>query len=430
MRRSETPPRRLLYLTPFAPNSDAPSGGARVIAQVLRRISASAEVALIYLRAAGEPPLDPQLREQCVLAEEIARPLVGPARLERLARQARLALGWARGWPMLATDWTVPGVARRVRALAQTWRPDLVQAEYSLMVPYLPDRTVCPAPRVLTIHEPAAQAAEERVADEHGAQKAVRTLDADAWRRFEAAMIQQVDTVITFTEPDQAAVVPLAGNVPVARIPFGVTVPARPMNQDTAELQLLFVGSFTHYPNIDAAERLTQAIYPRVRAARPDVRLTIVGADPPQSLWQAGPGVQVAGYVPDITLLLSAAALVVVPLRRGGGMRVKVLEALAAGKALVASPLAIAGLDLADGKQVALAESDDDFAAVILRLLARPEERASLSASAHAWALQNCSWERAAAAYQAVQEGLIETQRSHHEHRICAAPAVHCGDQQ
>jgi len=96
-----------------------------------------------------------------------------------------------------------------------------------------------------------------------------------------------------------------------------------------------------------------------------------------------------------------------VPLRLGGGMHVKVLEALAAGKALVATPLAIEGLDLADGEHVLLAETDQQFCDAIVQLLTYPERRTSLAARARAWANTNLRWERSIALYEGLYEKTI-----------------------
>src|SRR5207248_3196021 len=138
-------------------------------------------------------------------------------------------------------------------------------------------------------------------------------------------------------------------------------------------------------------------ILPRIRERRPEVMLELVGPQPPASLRAlAGDAVTVTGEVPDLAPHLSRAAVVVVPLRHGGGMRIKVLDALAAGKATVASPLAVEGLGAAD---VRVADSDNEFAESILELLGDPDARHALGRRARAWAEANLRWERAASAY-------------------------------
>ncbi len=121
---------------------------------------------------------------------------------------------------------------------------------------------------------------------------------------------------------------------PIIRIRSGTALPKQPLNPSGDEpLNLLFVGNFIHPPNIDAAVRLSNAIFPRVQAQIPGINLHIVGDQPTTQIRElANDNIVVTGRVPDVTPFLDRAAVVVVPLRMGGGLRVKVKEALAAGK--------------------------------------------------------------------------------------------------
>jgi glycosyltransferase involved in cell wall biosynthesis len=130
-----------------------------------------------------------------------------------------------------------------------------------------------------------------------------------------------------------------------------------------------------------------QSIFPMILRELPDARLTIVGANPPQDLVEtATDGMTVTGWVDDPTTYLAAAAVVLVPLRQGGGLRVKMLEACAAGKAIIASPMAVEGLSLKDGEEVVIAETDEEFAARAVALMTHHEARTRLElASRHWW---------------------------------------------
>jgi glycosyltransferase involved in cell wall biosynthesis len=122
--------------------------------------------------------------------------------------------------------------------------------------------------------------------------------------------------------------------------------------------------------------------------------------------------VVLTGFVPDLRPYLDRAAVVVAPLRVGGGMRVKVVEALAAGKAVVASGRAISGLSISDGEQVLLAETDHEFGDAVVRLLRDPERRAALAHRAHAWACAHLGWDEPISAYERLYESLVsESQR-------------------
>ena len=147
---------------------------------------------------------------------------------------------------------------------------------------------------------------------------------------------------------------------------------------------------------------------PGVRIACPNAVLDVVGPYPLQSwLGLEAAGVQVAGRVPAMEPFLEQAAVVVVPIASGGGMRVKVLEALAGGKAVVASPLALEGLDVEDGVQVRVARTDAELIEATVALLRRPEDRRELGRRARAWALATLGWDHPVAAFEQLYARLI-----------------------
>ena len=285
-----------------------------------------------------------------------------------------------------------------------------MQIEYHVMGQYLSALDACPAPRVLTEHEPGAKAARDLMDSHHGFARLTYWLGLLAWERFERSVIRQVQAVVIFNERDRQALAYCTRNTPIVRIPLGTVLPEHPLNPlGYPPLSLLFVGNFKHPPNVDAAVRLIRAIFPRVQARYPGVALLVVGEQPPRHIQRmASERIIVTGRVPDVTPYLDQAAVVVAPIRLGGGMRVKVLEALAAGKAVVASPLAIEGLDLVDGEQVLLAETDQQFCDGIVRLLTHPDSRTALAARARAWACAHLGWEKSIAAYERLYESLIE----------------------
>lgn len=398
--------RRLLFLLPFAPRLDATHGGGRVTAQLLTQLATRHSIALLYLRAAAEPPMDDILRQRCDLVEEIVRSDEGFS----FRRWSFRAVSLLRGRPLWAAVTAVARFHTRVRTVAQAWKPDIVQFECHVMGQYISALNGCPAPRVLTEHEPGAKAARDLCGLSEGMEKAGHRLAAFAWERFERSVIRQVDAVVVFTESDGKAIAPLAtAQTRVVRIPLGTMVPERPLSSIGRQpMTLLFVGNFVHPPNADAALRLMTDIFPRLQSHFSDLVLQIVGDQPTQKMLRMANGkIRVTGKVPDVTPYLDAAAVVVVPLRLGGGMRVKVLEALAAGKATVASPLAVEGLDIIPGEQIMLAETDQQFADTIGELIADAEKRSSLASRARAWACTNLGWERSVAAYEELYRTLV-----------------------
>ena len=176
-------------------------------------------------------------------------------------------------------------------------------------------------------------------------------LEARAWRSLLRAAARRVDSVVVLTESDRSRIAELAGSTPVVRIPLGHELPELPLDpRGTEPLSVVCIGSFIHPPNVDCAVRLARDIFPTVRKRVPGAMLRLVGSSAPDGILAlAGDGISVHADVPDVRPYLDAAAVVASPIRLGGGMRVKILEALTGGKAVVASPVALAGLAVRDG---------------------------------------------------------------------------------
>ncbi|MDE3050301.1 MAG: hypothetical protein KGJ48_10415, partial [Nitrospirota bacterium] len=161
---------RLFFLLPFPPRLDATHGGGRTAAQVLAHLSTHHRIALMYLRAPADPPLDPILRERCELVEEVMRPNPGFSLASGRARIRSLL----RGWPLWVAGCSVAAFRSRVRVLAGTWRPDIVNVEFHVMGQYLSSLDDCPAPRLLIQHEPGAAAARDLWQSSRGIGRAIR----------------------------------------------------------------------------------------------------------------------------------------------------------------------------------------------------------------------------------------------------------------
>jgi len=371
---------------------------------LVRALEARHDVAALYLRERGELPIDDDLQGSLRRVEEVPY----PRNLSFASRVARRTAS-LRGIPSWASFVDVPEFAHRLRELVTTWHPDIVHFEYHVMGQYaraLPDHR---AARILSEYEAGVLAAREHIATGKNGGALESSLQRRAWERFERRVIGTMDAVVVFSDRDKTALAPIAGKTPIVRIGIGTHVPRFPLEPLGAagHPRLVFIGNFMHPPNVDAAMRLVDRIFPAVRTRIPGSMLRIVGAYPPPELLARGrDGIEVTGRVPDVAPWLNAAALVVVPLRLGGGMRVKVVEALAYGKAVVASPRALEGLNVTDGVEVAVADSDDEFVSRILSLLESPDARGALARKAREWAVANLGAERWVAEYEALYDQL------------------------
>ena len=393
------PERRLLFLAPYPPRKDALHGGALAMAHLIGGLAQRHRVALLCLRGDDEAGIEPELRERCEIAEELPRR--GRRRSknlrERVGKHLRTAESLLAMRPKWATWCALPAFEERLRALDAGWRPEVVQAEYHVMGQYL---SCVRSRRVLNQYEPGAHAARERWRS--GNHNLREYLEMRAWERYERAVAKRADTVVVLTLRDREAMLPYSPTTPLVVIPLGIQAPGRPLDPaGQPPPSVLFVGSFNHPPNVEAAIRLARSIFPRVRQRCPETVLHLVGDAPPDI---SGPGVVVTGRVPSIEPWLDRAAVIATPLASGGGMRVKVLEALAAGKAVVASPLAAEGLD---GAPLLLADGDEETAEAIIGLLEDRDRRVALATQAREWAVARLGWQRTVDAFEALYERLV-----------------------
>ena len=384
---------RILIVSPFPPRLAADHGGARVVGRLASELAATNEVGVLCLQAADEPSVDVQLAERLGFVEYVPRSR-RRGLLSRVRRAGTIVLGWARGEPRFVTNYKNTMLENRLQAVVADWQPDVVQFEFHVLAGH--GSSADPA-RVVVVHEPGSDAAA-------AAGGLLARVDAWAWRRYERRVLSAADAVVVFSDEDRLAV-ERSGAQLVTRIPFGadlLDLPDAPHHPPT----VLYWGNYSHAPNLAAAGRLADAIFPRVLQEVPSARLALAGRSPTRGALPTGPGVEQLGFVADVASLLGAATVVAAPLSTGGGMRVKVAESLAAGKAVVATRRAMAGIGATPGKHYAAAESDEEFAAVISRLLLDEAERVALEVAAKEFASTTLRWQDAARSYAELYEQL------------------------
>jgi glycosyltransferase involved in cell wall biosynthesis len=395
---------RILVATPFPPRTGLHHGG-RVIAQLLSRLAERHEVGLVHLD-------EPGAEEQGDLPRGLAFAEAIPHRHgSAWRRRWRVLAGPLRGVPSPVGALYSEALAAALVRRAESFRPQLVQVEHDSLA-YCGSALRAAGsrlPLLLTCHEPGILAAQDQARVTRGRRRVAHELDVLAWRRYLARHLPAFDALVAFTDSDRRVIAPYAPAAATAIIGIGFDVPARPLDPaGEDETSVLFIGGYRHPPNVDAALRLLCSIMPLVRERHPGARLLLVGADPPPQLREAaGPLDTVTGPVPRVEPYMERAQVVAIPLRTGGGMRVKLLEALSAGKAVVASPLAAAGLRLTSGRELLLAESDEEFAEHIARLLADEELRRRIGRVARQWAVRSLSWESRVAEYEKLYASLV-----------------------
>ncbi len=361
--REEGPGRlRILCLLARLPRRDA--DGSWVQFELLARLGRAHHVSVFAL-------LDtPDLAARA----EALRPHV--ARLETMplsAEPARVDF-WCQDPPRLRRDYSDAAIRARLAELLATERFDVVQVDYVEMA-YALDGLLDGIAAVHVVHEPLTTAA--WVGGGLARRRALH---------FERRMLRQYRAVVCMTDADAEVLRDAHSSIAPVVIENGIDTAHYPAAPPSTAPTLLFVGSYRHPPNFTAARRLARAILPRVRARVPAARAVLVGADPDGHLADLRelPGVEVAGFVADLGACVAEAGCFVTPLTDGGGMRSKVLEALAWGKPIVGTALSFAGIAGQAGVHWLQAEDDAAFADACVQVLTDASLRARLGAAARA----------------------------------------------
>ncbi|RLC81797.1 MAG: glycosyl transferase family 1 [Chloroflexi bacterium] len=197
------------------------------------------------------------------------------------------------------------------------------------------------------------------------------------WRllkSYEGRLAREFDALLAVSPEDKAALQEAAGQpVDATVIPIAIdTDEIQVVEREAEPGHILHIGTMYWPPNIDAVNWFVREIYPLIRQQRPDVQFDVVGSRPPADLLalnDTGQGINVTGYVEDPTPYQQRAAVMIVPLLAGGGMRVKILQSLAEGIPIVSTTLGCEGIGVTDGEDILIADEPGDFAAAVLRVL-------------------------------------------------------------
>jgi glycosyltransferase involved in cell wall biosynthesis len=235
------------------------------------------------------------------------------------------------------------------------------------------------------------------------------------WRKLqreELGTYREADGVYLCSVEDERRLLEQVPGARTAVIPNAADVEyyrPRPTDPPPDGRTVVYFGLLSTVPNIDAVIHFVRDIWPRIVAAHPEACCKIIGGRPPSSLLElAGPRVELTGFVSDLRPHLAAAAAVVVPLRLGGGTRLKIVEAMAMGKAIVSTTLGAEGIEAVPGRDLLVEDQPAAFAEAVNRLLAEPGLAARIGHSARKLAIERYSWREAARALEDFYRRILE----------------------
>jgi polysaccharide biosynthesis protein PslH len=310
-------------------------------------------------------------------------------------------------YPFLGQKYVSPEATRRIAELAPGH--DLLICDYlAPMVNLLELPARPPVPTLLFQHN-----VESMIFERHAATAAnplKRALYRRQWRmmlRFERQSADFVDAQVAVSDEDVQTFRDKLGmrNV-LGAVPTGVDCDLFQPAAPAAQPVLAFLGSMDWDANQDAVTWFAKEILPRIRASVPGAELLAIGRNPPATL-RGLPGVRLTGTVPDVRPHMAGAAAMVLPLRIGGGTRIKIYEAMAMGVPVVSTRIGAEGLDVSHGKNILLADDAAQFAGECLALLEDRARAATLAAEARRHVAENYSWSRVSELFSGYCERVV-----------------------
>lgn len=297
----------------------------------------------------------------------------------------------------------------RLAALLREERYDAIVCDFLVPLVNMPDRLPCPS--ILFTHNVEAEIWRRHA--ENAANPLSRRLLRDQWRRmlrFEGNALSRFDLVLAVSEADRQTfqqLYPSSLKHPVHVVQTGVDTayfaPAAAGAPAGGPRHMVFTGSMDWLPNEDGMTYFVREILPRIRSLEPQATLSIIGRSPTPAVRRLAdvPGVEVTGRVDDVRPHIEAGAVYVVPLRIGGGTRLKIFEAMSMAKAVVSTTIGAEGLPVTAGQDIVIADDPERFAQAVVGLFRDEETRRRLEGAARRLVVDHYDWAAVAGDFEA-----------------------------
>jgi sugar transferase (PEP-CTERM/EpsH1 system associated) len=381
----------VLWLTNGLPYP-ADSGARIRDFHLIREAARTARIHLFSLILPGDPTDAGELQDFCKSIETFTLP--GPLSGHKLVGFIRCCLAQR---PLAAFPFYFAETSRRLRSIIAREKIDILQIEHSQLAAYLdaaPPEGTCRT--VLSLHNVCFEQYRQMARLEVGfAARALYRLKAFAMRKAERHYIPRFDCCVVVSSAERELVQRALPEVRPVVIENGVDCARlKPLPESPSSSALLFAGVMGYPPNTDGAMLFARSILPRVRASVPDVKLFVVGHSPTVRMKRLGrePGIEVIGSVNDILPYYQLSKVIVVPLRAGGGTRLKILESMAFGRAVVSTRVGCAGLEVSHGAHLLVADDPRQFADCVVRLLGDDALRTKLTGNARRLVERQYDW--------------------------------------
>jgi polysaccharide biosynthesis protein PslH len=406
---------KILVVTPYLASPGA-DGGGTVMFNFIKNLSARHEVA--YLSFARDQDLTnlPTVARFCIDTVTVSLP--GGATSSALGKGLNLArrvlqnfLSLSTCTPVVVQKCSSPAMFAAIRQAIERHKPDAVHFCFPQMAHYI--EACGEVPAVMDTLDVALVGVLRRAMSARRIwAKAYYLMQWLFWVRYESRFFSKFGKVLTVTHQDAAALKMVIPDLDVYADAIAVDTNPLPDKPQAATCRIGFLASFNHQPNVDAALYFAQEIFPLVRAQAPGAEFVVAGKNPPAALVALqGSGVCCLGFVDEVAAFYQSVDLVVAPIRFGGGIKLKVLEAMACGKAVVTTSVGAEGIAESGAGALLIADDPVTFSEAVLALLADPAHSAALGKEARQLIEQRFSWRRVIDDLDGIYTKLVQAKR-------------------
>jgi polysaccharide biosynthesis protein PslH len=379
---------KLIVLSPFVYYPGVPHGGGALCWGQLEGLAAQHEihfVAFAQTRSAELAAALPHLQRICASVTTVHQPL------DKLTiLRAKLAQLWLT--PVGASICDVPAVRTALQQTIERTQADAVLVQFPQMAQYV--ATCGGVPTLMDVQDAYSVSAYRQYKAAGSFIKRLQGfLNWLGWLRYESRWYARFSAVAAITEQDRLGLEVFSPGLAATTSPAAVAIPAQAWVPVPTK-KIAFIGSFTHQPNVAALFFFIHQVLPHVLQAHPDAVFEVAGKGVPHALQVLGnKNIQFVGMVPDAYDFVRSAAVVVVPLLSGGGIKIKTLEAMACGCPIVTTSIGAEETGAGSGEQMLIADTPHQFAQNVIALLDNPGLGQQLGTNARALARQHFSWQ-------------------------------------
>lgn len=379
---------KVLMLTPYLPYPLVSGGQIRTY-NLLKHLSKSHDITLFALiKDESERKYLSELQKYCKHIELFKR-TKNPFVLRNI-----LLAGFS-PYPFVVTRNLPLGMRNAVEAELQKDSYDLIHAETFYMMPNIPKTKI---PIILAEQTIEYLGYQDYMKKSNPLLRPILSIDIAKIKYWERYFWQKADKLITMSQEDQQFIeAEIGSKMNISVVANGVDLEFFSKVKKKLPLSptVLFVGTFKWLPNIEAVEEIVKKIWPLILKSLPNAKLKIVGFSPTEKIkgYSVEPSIEVLGAIDDIRDAFSTAHVLLAPIRSGKGTRYKVLEAMITSTPVVATTLAVEGLDLKNGQEVLIADTSKGLADATIRLLKDPKLQARLGTAGESIVRHGYSWD-------------------------------------